>query len=101
MVELIEYAKKIAEEVQLKAGQAKEKSIEMLTVLDDSKRAVHGLVQGIQTIVTDQKDSLEDVNELKENAIQVESIITMVGDIAEHTNLLALKIGRASCRERV
>lgn len=97
-VELIEYATKIAEEVQLKAGQSKEKSIEMLTVLDDSKRAVHGLVQGIQTIVTDQKDSLEDVNELKENAIQVESIITMVGDIAEQTNLLALNASIEAAR---
>ena len=97
-VELIEDATKIAEEVQLRAGQSKEKSIEMLTVLDDSKRAVHGLVQGIQTIVTDQKDSLEDVNELKENAIQVESIITMVGDIAEQTNLLALNASIEAAR---
>lgn len=96
--ESVEEATKLAEEVQMKARQSKDKSAEMLTILDDSKNAVHNLVQGIQTIVTDQEDSLKDVNHLKENAIQVESIVTMVGDIAEQTNLLALNASIEAAR---
>lgn len=96
--ESVEEATKLAEEVQLKAGQSKEKSAEMLTILNDSKDAVRSLVQGIQTIAIDQEDSLKDVNHLKENAIQVESIVTMVGDIADQTNLLALNASIEAAR---
>src|SRR5699024_10839804 len=39
-----------------------------------------------------------DVENLKENAIEVESIITMVGEIAEQTNLLALNASIEAAR---
>lgn len=97
-VESIEEATKLAEEVQEKAGQSKEKSSEMLNVLTDSRNIVNNLVKGIQSLANNQEESLEDVDRLKQNAIQVESIVTMVGDIAEQTNLLALNASIEAAR---
>jgi len=96
--EAVEDATHLAEEVQLKADQSKEKSQEMLHTLDHSKQVVHGLVKGIQKLTEEQVNSLTDVENLKENAHQVESIIAMVGDIAEQTNLLALNASIEAAR---
>lgn len=96
--ESVEEATKLAEEVQGKAGQSKEKSNEMLLTLNNSKDIVNHLVQGIQSLANSQEESLQDVDRLKQNAIQVESIVTMVGDIAEQTNLLALNASIEAAR---
>lgn len=96
--EAIELATKLAEEVQAKAGQSKEKSNHMLQTLNESKQVVNQLVSGIQTLANDQEKSLEDVEQLTDNAVQVESIISMVGDIAEQTNLLALNASIEAAR---
>lgn len=97
-VESVEEATALAKEVQVKAGQSQEKSTEMLTTLNSSKQIVNDLVQGIQSLASSQEQSLEDVDRLKQNAIQVESIVTMVGDIAEQTNLLALNASIEAAR---
>lgn len=96
--ESVEEATKLAKEVQGKAGQSKEKSNEMLITLNKSKDIVNHLVQGIQSLASSQEESLQDVDRLKQNAIQVESIITMVGDIANQTNLLALNASIEAAR---
>jgi len=96
--EAVEEATKLAEEVQDKASQSREKSQEMLDTLNHSKQVVNQLVEGIQTLASDQESSLEDVDHLKQNALQVESIISMVGDIAEQTNLLALNASIEAAR---
>lgn len=96
--EAVETATHLAEEVQSKAEQSKEKSDTMLATLNNSKQVVNELVNGIQTLANDQEKSLEDVDHLKQNALQVESIITMVGKIAEQTNLLALNASIEAAR---
>lgn len=88
----------LAQEVQEKAIQSKHKSTEMLTILMNSKNVVGELVKGIQSLANNQEASLQDVDRLKHNAVQVESIITMVGDIAEQTNLLALNASIEAAR---
>ncbi|MEN2465339.1 HAMP domain-containing methyl-accepting chemotaxis protein [Ornithinibacillus sp. JPR2-1] len=97
-VEAVEEATALAEKVQEKAGQSKEKSNTMLETLNNSKKVVNQLVDGIQKLAKDQELSLKDVDHLKENALQVESIITMVGEIAEQTNLLALNASIEAAR---
>ncbi len=96
--EAIEEATSLAQEVQGRATQSQEKSTAMIEVLHHSKQVVNRLVEGIQTLAKDQQASLEDVEHLKENALQVESIISMVGDIAEQTNLLALNASIEAAR---
>ena len=96
--ESVEEATRLAEEVQVRAGQSREKSNEMVDILTHSKNTVNELVKGIQALAIDQEASLEDVDQLKQNAIQVESIITMVGNIANQTNLLALNASIEAAR---
>lgn len=96
--ESVHEATKLAEEVQEKASQSKEKSSEMYHVLENSQTVVNTLVDGIQSLAKEQEESLQDVNDLKQNALQVESIVTMVGDIAEQTNLLALNASIEAAR---
>lgn len=96
--EAVEEATKLAQEVQEKAEQSTDKSKEMLEILADSKTIVNQLVNGIQTLSNEQEASLKGVAKLKENALQVETIITMVGEIAEQTNLLALNASIEAAR---
>lgn len=96
--ELVEEATSLAGEVQSKAEQSKEKSQNMVESLSSSKQFVNQLVTGIQTLATEQEASLQDVEQLIENAYQVESIISMVGEIAEQTNLLALNASIEAAR---
>src|SRR5699024_7753588 len=96
--EAIEEATALAQEVQRKATQSQDKSSAMIDVLHSSKQVVNRLVEGIQTLANDQQASLEDVDHLKQNALQVETIISMVGDIAEQTNLLALNASIEAAR---
>lgn len=96
--EAVEQATLIAQDVQRKAEQSNERSVEMLNTLTESTEVVHQLVQGIQTLADEQRVSLRDVENLKENAEQIGAIISMVGDIAEQTNLLALNASIEAAR---
>ncbi|MFA1822695.1 methyl-accepting chemotaxis protein [Virgibacillus oceani] len=96
--EAIEMATALAKKVQNKAAQSKEKSGMMLDTLSNSKDVVNKLVEGIQHLASDQEVSLADVEELNQNARQVESIISIVGEIAEQTNLLALNASIEAAR---
>ncbi|WP_407058480.1 methyl-accepting chemotaxis protein [Paracerasibacillus soli] len=84
-VEEIETATQLAEQVQEKADTSKDKSVNMVHTLRESTEVVNRLVQGIQQLADEQEASLQGVTHLKENALQVESIISMVGEISEQT----------------
>ena len=96
--EAIEEATGLAQEVQHKAQQSTDKSEAMMSTLSESRVVINKLVQGIQSLAIEQESSLKDVENLKENALQVESIISMVGEIAEQTNLLALNASIEAAR---
>lgn len=96
--EAVEQATNLAQEVQSKATQSTDKSEMMLKTLSESTKVVNELVKGIQSLATEQESSLKDVENLKANAVQVESIISMVGEIAEQTNLLALNASIEAAR---
>lgn len=96
--ESVEIMTELAEEIQGKAKESKEKSLMMIDTLDNSRKVVQQLVGGIDRLASEQEVSLKDVEKLKENAIQVESIISMVGEIAEQTNLLALNASIEAAR---
>lgn len=96
--ESVEIASDLARKVQERAGESKDKSDEMLGTLNTTKEVVTSLVDGIDQIAKNQQLSLKSVDNLKQNASQVESIITMVGEIAEQTNLLALNASIEAAR---
>lgn len=96
--ESIDIQTNLAIKVQERAVDSKVKSNQMLDTLTKSKEVVNGLVSGIDKLAREQESSLGNVNNLKENALEVESIITMVGEIAEKTNLLALNASIEAAR---
>ena len=96
--EAIEQATGLAEEMQGRLEESTAKATSMMDTLEGSRTIVRRLVEGIQTLASEQEVSLRDVEQLKTNAKQVEMIISMVGDIAEQTNLLALNASIEAAR---
>lgn len=96
--EAVEEATALAKEVQGKTAQSTGQAEAMLTSLENSKKVVFHLVNGIQSLAEEQEASLEDVKQLNTNAVEVEKIIALVGDIAEQTNLLALNASIEAAR---
>ncbi|MDZ5471801.1 methyl-accepting chemotaxis protein [Bacillus sp. 31A1R] len=88
----------IAEEVQETAKVSEQVSNEMVSDLKESKEVIHSLVTGIQRLAKDNQQSLQTVKRLEENAVKVEQIIKLVGDIAAQTNLLALNASIEAAR---
>src|SRR5699024_10872593 len=94
----VEDATGLAKDVQVTADRSKEKASEMLEIITSSRHAVNQLVTGIQTLANKEEESLIDVERLDDNARQVETIVTMVGDISKQTNLLALNASIEAAR---
>lgn len=59
---------------------------------------MHSLISGIEKLAVGNQKSLETVKILEENAVKVEQIIQLVGDIATQTNLLALNASIEAAR---
>ncbi|PWW31171.1 methyl-accepting chemotaxis protein [Cytobacillus oceanisediminis] len=89
---------RIAEEVQDKARASETVSGEMVQDLMESKKVIHSLISGIEKLAQDNEKSLQTVKRLEENAVKVEQIIQLVGDIAAQTNLLALNASIEAAR---
>ncbi|WP_423408482.1 methyl-accepting chemotaxis protein [Heyndrickxia sp. MSNUG] len=96
--ESVDQVIRIAEEVQEKARASEMISIEMVKDLQESKNAIHSLISGIERLANDNRESLGTVKRLEENAVKVEQIIQLVGDIAAQTNLLALNASIEAAR---
>ncbi|MFD1416369.1 methyl-accepting chemotaxis protein [Oceanobacillus jeddahense] len=94
----IEIATELANEVQHKAETSKKQSHAMIHRLEEGQNVVKQLVDGIQRIAVEQEVSLEDVNHLRQSTMEVEGIITLVGEIADQTNLLALNASIEAAR---
>lgn len=96
--ESMEDVSRIAEEVQGKARVSEKVSEEMVQDLMESKKVIHSLISGIEKLAYDNEESLQTVKRLEENAVKVEQIIQLVGDIAAQTNLLALNASIEAAR---
>ncbi|WP_152656865.1 methyl-accepting chemotaxis protein [Oceanobacillus sp. CFH 90083] len=94
----IEMATELANEVQGKAETSQRQSRAMIHMLEEGQNVVKQLVDGIECIAVEQEVSLKDVNHLRQSTMEVEGIITLVGEIAEQTNLLALNASIEAAR---
>ncbi|MFD1064505.1 methyl-accepting chemotaxis protein [Oceanobacillus locisalsi] len=94
----IEVATDLANEVQNKAETSKTQSHAMIDMLEEGQHVVKQLVDGMNRIAVEQEVSLEDVNHLRQSTMEVEGIITLVGEVAEQTNLLALNASIEAAR---
>ncbi|WP_394581291.1 methyl-accepting chemotaxis protein [Cytobacillus firmus] len=96
--ESMEDVLRIAQEVQDTAKASQNVSGEMVQDLMESKKVIHSLISGIEKLAQDNEESLQAVKRLEQNAVKVEQIIQLVGDIAAQTNLLALNASIEAAR---
>jgi methyl-accepting chemotaxis protein len=96
--ESVEDVIQIAQEVESKAKSSEAKSIEMVQDLEKAKQVIQSLISGIETLASNNLQSLQTVRQLEENASQVEQVIQLVGEIAAQTNLLALNASIEAAR---
>ncbi len=94
----VEESNKLAGEVQTKARCAYELFEDMQKSLDSAKVIIKSLIDSIQKLSEEQMNSLTEVNRLEKNAVKIEEIITLVGEIADQTNLLALNASIEAAR---
>ncbi|MFP7492602.1 methyl-accepting chemotaxis protein [Terribacillus saccharophilus] len=98
IVQSLDNATALSEDVRTKADQSQELSHGMVGKLHSSQTVVMDLVQGIQMIAEKQEHSIGNVKQLETNAAKIEQIIRLVSDIAEQTNLLALNASIEAAR---
>jgi methyl-accepting chemotaxis protein len=96
--ESIEDVTQFATKVQEKAKESTVQAEEMVNDLQSSKRIFQSLIDGMGRLSSDNQQSLKAVKGLEENAVKVENIIQLVGDIAAQTNLLALNASIEAAR---
>lgn len=98
IVSTVDTTTSIASEVEEKAKQSDELSLEMVQALGQSTRVFTSLIQGIQTLAKENEDSMQNVQKLEERMKQVEHIVSVVSEIASQTNLLALNASIEAAR---
>ncbi|MBB5174085.1 methyl-accepting chemotaxis protein [Texcoconibacillus texcoconensis] len=94
----IEDVTNVAEKVQKNAQSSDQLAHQMVDTLGESEKVIQSLVNGIETLATDNETSLQAVYRLENQAKKVEEIISVVGDMAEQTNLLALNASIEAAR---
>ncbi|MBJ8018276.1 methyl-accepting chemotaxis protein [Bacillus cereus group sp. N34] len=98
IVSTVDTTTSIASEVEEKAKNSDELSLEMVQALGQSTRVFTSLIQGIQTLAKENEDSMQNVQKLEERMKQVEHIVSVVSEIASQTNLLALNASIEAAR---
>ncbi|TCZ77125.1 methyl-accepting chemotaxis protein [Paenibacillus albiflavus] len=87
-----------AQDVSSKADQAFALTKNMSHTLQDSEVIVHSLVQGMLELAKSSEHSIEIVNQLDENAQEINNISVVVREIADQTHLLALNASIEAAR---
>ena len=98
IVSAVDTTTSIASEVEEKAKQSDELSLEMVQALGQSTRVFTSLIQGIQTLAKENENSMQNVQKLEDRMKQVEHIVSVVSEIASQTNLLALNASIEAAR---
>ena len=96
--EAIDDISKIALHVQKRARTSEQESSFMLEQLAKSNEQIQSLVQGVEHLASENRLSLQSVEQLEIQANEVEQIIQLVGNIAKQTNLLALNASIEAAR---
>lgn len=87
---------------QVSAAQSlqneKQHAIEAATVSADNREAVESIAQSLETLSSDTLQSSNNVENLTQRAAQIGSIVKLIKEIAEQTNLLALNAAIEAAR---
>lgn len=89
--DILDKSIEMARETQMKVSQANEN-------LESSKRALDELVNEVDMFIEVEHDLSDQLSHLKQDADQVKSVLLVIKDIAEQTNLLALNAAIEAAR---
>ncbi|MCK9473493.1 methyl-accepting chemotaxis protein [Sulfurimonas sp.] len=89
--EILDHSIEIAKETQQRVSQANAN-------LDSSKEALGRLVNEVEVFIEIEHDLSDQLTHLKQDADQVKSVLVVIKDIAEQTNLLALNAAIEAAR---
>jgi methyl-accepting chemotaxis protein len=87
-----------SQEMQQEALHSQNLSTKMLVDLEESTTSIHHLLKGIEQLVENNNYCLQAVERLEKKAKEIQSIVNLVGDIANQTNLLALNASIEAAR---
>jgi methyl-accepting chemotaxis protein len=96
--EMMDDVYKIARQVHERAYRSRDDASELAANLNKSQSIILSLVEGINNLTEEQLNSLVEVKELNKDAQEVGEIISVVGEIANRTNLLALNASIEAAR---
>lgn len=94
-------AQNIFEHVNIVSTNSQEASSFAKLSMSESKKSVtelNEIIQNMQTITVKTSDATAKVNELKEKSITIQNVTTVIDDIADQTNLLALNAAIEAAR---
>ena len=94
-------AQNIFEHVNIVSTNSQEASSFAKLSMSESKKSItelNEIIQNMQTITIKTSDASSKVNELKEKSITIQNVTTVIDDIADQTNLLALNAAIEAAR---
>ncbi|GIP34726.1 methyl-accepting chemotaxis protein [Paenibacillus sp. J2TS4] len=94
----VEQITRAAEDVSDKANSALQLAHDMVGAIQESGEVVHSLVNGLLGLTQANQQTIDLVQELDRNAVEIGNISLVVGEIADQTHLLALNASIESAR---
>ncbi|OZV10413.1 hypothetical protein CIW83_20480 [Tissierella sp. P1] len=98
VVEEINNYSAMAEELNASSSTSYETAKDTLVVVDEGSRALHNTIRSMGEIKQSIASVMTEINGLKSSAFQIDSILNIIKDIADQTNLLSLNAAIEAAR---
>ncbi|MCQ4923234.1 ABC transporter substrate-binding protein [Tissierella carlieri] len=98
VVEEINNYSAMAEELNASSSTSYETAKDTLVVVDEGSRALHNTIRSMEEIKQSIASVMTEINGLKSSAFQIDSILNIIKDIADQTNLLSLNAAIEAAR---
>lgn len=96
-----EKAKKISQEIEISieyANDSRKNTVKANENLDEAANEIMRLTEDVQKTAAIEVEMAQKINQLSTEAEQVKSVLSVIGDIADQTNLLALNAAIEAAR---
>lgn len=96
-----EKAKKVSQEIEISieyANESRKNTVRANENLDEATKEIMRLTEDVQRTAAIEVEMAQQINQLSSEAEQVKSVLGVIGDIADQTNLLALNAAIEAAR---
>ena len=88
----------MAEELNASSSTSYETARDTLLVVDEGSKSLHATIQSMEEIKESISSVMMEINGLKSSTVQIDSILNIIKDIANQTNLLSLNASIEAAR---